>query len=527
MLQGKLSKAGLISTGSSRPILAVGAVLLGSFIANFHGRIFSIGLPDIRGALSLSFDEGSWLSTSVTAPQILIAPAVAWLATVFGLRRVLIGPGLLYALVSLLIPFARNYGSLLTLSIIHALLLGTFVPATMMIIFRGLSARWWLLAIAIYCVRVGYAQNVGVWTVGFYMDHFGWQWLYWQDIVLALLMAWLVYLGCPDQPVNRALLANADWGGMLLFGTGLAMIFAGLDQGNRLDWLGSGIVTSLLLAGALLLAGFFLNELLVRDAWASADVLLSRNVGLALIVLILFALTSVSNSSLVPNFLAGVAQLRPEQIGPVMLACATVPMLALLPLAIYLLKKADARFAAILGLTSFALAGLLGTRLTHDWSRGDFIPIVVLQGIGYAFTLFSLIVIVLSNSDPARATAFAAYVQVLRLGSAEIGTALMSTWLRVREQVHSNWLGRSVENGDAVVASVLNQLSARFADHGASLAPERSLGMLAKLVQREANVLAYIDGFWLTFAAAIFALLLLAFIGPPPAGPLTRGAADD
>jgi MFS transporter, DHA2 family, multidrug resistance protein len=94
---------------SRRPIFAVAAVLVGSFIANFHGRIFSVGLPDIRGALSLSVDEGAWLNTSATAPQILIAPAVTWLATVFGIRRVLIGPGLLYAVVSLLIPFARNY----------------------------------------------------------------------------------------------------------------------------------------------------------------------------------------------------------------------------------------------------------------------------------------------------------------------------------------------------------------------------------------------------------------------------------
>jgi DHA2 family multidrug resistance protein len=134
--------------------------------------------------------------------------------------------------------------------------------------------------------------------------------------------------------------------------------------------------------------------------------------------------------------------------------------------------------------------------------------------------LFSLIVMILSNSDPARATAFSAYIQVIRLGSAEIGAALISTWLRVREQVHSNWLGKSVEQGDAVVTNVLSQLSTRLAGQGASLAPEQALSTLAKLVQREANVLAYIDGFWLAFAAAVLALLLLALIGPPPPGPL-------
>ena len=65
------------------------AVLLGSFLANFDSRLTSVGLPDLRGAFSLGFDEGAWLSTAGIGSQIFIAPAVAWLATVFGMRRVL------------------------------------------------------------------------------------------------------------------------------------------------------------------------------------------------------------------------------------------------------------------------------------------------------------------------------------------------------------------------------------------------------------------------------------------------------
>ena len=80
-------------------------------------------------------------------------------------------------------------------------------------------------------------------------------------------------------------------------------------------------------------------------------------------------------------------------MSPVFLASAIVPMVLLLPLAIYLLGRLDARIVLVVGLTSFATAGLLGTPLTHDWSRGDFVPIL-LQAVGQTFTLFSLIVIV-------------------------------------------------------------------------------------------------------------------------------------
>ncbi len=462
--QGPLSRGGI----GPQPLFAVGAVLLGSFLANFDSRLTTVGLPDLRGAFSLGFDEGAWLSTASIGSQIFIAPAVAWLATAFGLRRVLGIPSLVYALVSLVIPFVHDYPVLLALSIVHGLLLGTFVPATLMIALRNLPIKWWLPAIAIYSIRVGFALDTSTSLVGFYVDHLGWQWLYWQGLVVAPLMGLMVYLGTPQEPVNRDVLRDADWGGMLLLGTGVSMIYAGLDQGNRLDWLESGTVMALLLGGG-----------------------------------VLFGL------------------LRPEQTGVLLFVYGALPMFVMVPVSIFLLRHVDPRGVVILGFSAFAAANLLGTQLTHDWALGDFVPIVILQSIGQAFTLLPIIILALSNSDPTRATAFAAYIQIVRLGGAEIGIALMGTWLRVREQIHSNFLGQHLENGSANVTRILKQLSESFAGHGAATAPARALGTLSAWVQRESNVLAYIDGFWLTFWLAIAALGFVALITRAPPGPLS------
>jgi DHA2 family multidrug resistance protein len=515
--QGPLSRGGI----APQPLFAVGAVLLGSFLANVDSRLTSVGLPDLRGAFSLGFDEGAWLSTAAIGSQIFIAPAVAWLATAFGLRRVLGIPSLVYALISLVIPFVRDYTTLMALSIAHGLLLGTFVPATLMIIFRNLPIRWWLPAIAIYSIRVGFALDTSTSLVGFYVDHWGWQWLYWQGVVIAPLMGLMVYLGTPPEPVNREVLEDADWGGMLLLGAGVSMVYAGLDQGNRLDWLESGTVAALLIGGALLCVAFLINEMIVPRPWAHVNVLFSRNVGLALVVILLYTLTSLSNSSLVPNFLAVVGQLRPEQTGVLLVTYGALPMFAMVPVSILLLRHFDPRGVLVIGLSAFAAASLLGTQLTHDWALDDFIMIVILQSIGQAFTLLPAIIVSLSNADFTRATAFAAYIQITRLGGAEIGIALMGTWLRVREQIHSNYIGQHVASGSDNVVRMLKQLSDSFASHGAAIAPARAVGSLSALVQRESNVLAYIDGFWLTFWLAMIALGFVALMTRAPPGPFT------
>jgi DHA2 family multidrug resistance protein len=523
MADSKVIRSGPVSTGgvSHHPVFAVGAVLLGAVLANFDTRIFSVGLPDLRGALSLSFDEGTWLSTAGTASQMFVAPAVAWLATVFGLRRVLGIPALIFAAISLLIPLVRDFHLLLALNIAHGLLLGTFVPATLMIAFRNLPMQWWMPAIAIYSARVGFTVNSSTWMVGFYVEHLGWQWMFWQDAIVAPLLALFVWLGTPHEPVNTAVREQADWGGMLLLGAGIAMIYAGLDQGNRLDWLGSGTVVALLAGGAGLVICFLINESIVKRPWAHAEVILSRNIGLALLGILFFSLTGLTNSSLAPNFLTSVALLRPEQSGTVFMIYGVLPMIVLVPLAIYLVRHYDARLTLIIGLMAFAAAALLGTQLTHEWAPGDFIPMVLLLSVGQSFTLLPILITAMANSDPKRSTAFSAYLQVVRLGGAEIGIALMATWLRVREQVHSNLLGQHVASGDADTAGILAKLSGRFLSHGEGLAQSRGTDTLAGMVAREANTLAYIDGFWLTFWLAIVALISVSMIARAPPGPFT------
>lgn len=514
---------GPVSVGvrSHHPLCAVGAVLVGAFLSNLHSRVFSIGLADLRGGFGLSFDEGAWLNTAATAPQILMAPAVAWLATVFGVRRLLTVPAVLYALVSLAIPLVPGFEPLLMLHILHGLLLGLFVPATIMVIVRNLPPRWWLPAIAVYAFRIAFAQNAGVALAGFYIDGPGWAWLYWQDLFVVPLMLTLVCLGAPREKVNRGLLARADWGGMLLFGAGLAMLYAGLDQANRLDWSESGTIIGLLGGGGALLLAFLVNEALVAEPWASAKVLLSRNILLMLVAAMAYTVTSLSNASLVPNFLITVRQLRPEQVGPLLLAWVVLPLAVLVPAAVVLLQRVDARLVLIAGLAAFAAASLLGTGLTQEWGPQDFIIIALLQAVGQAFTFLAVMMVAFANSNPTRATSFSAYIQVLRLGGAEIGGALLSTLLRVREQLHSNLLGQHILTGDARAVAAQTALAGRFVSHGPLSAAARGAGTLAALVQREANVLSYIDAFRFTFWMALAGMVAVALMTAAPPGPFT------
>ena len=55
---------------TTHPYLGVAGVLLGAMIATCTGRLMSVGLADIRGALQLGVDEASWINTSFNALQV-------------------------------------------------------------------------------------------------------------------------------------------------------------------------------------------------------------------------------------------------------------------------------------------------------------------------------------------------------------------------------------------------------------------------------------------------------------------------
>src|ERR1700759_331530 len=103
------------STLTTHPLLGIAGVLLGAMIATCTGRLISVGLADLRGALHLGVDEASWLGTEFNSAQMFIGPFSVYLGGLLGPRRVLLACASAFTVVSILLPFARNLPVLLVL----------------------------------------------------------------------------------------------------------------------------------------------------------------------------------------------------------------------------------------------------------------------------------------------------------------------------------------------------------------------------------------------------------------------------
>jgi DHA2 family multidrug resistance protein len=244
--------------------------------------------------------------------------------------------------------------------------------------------------------------------------------------------------------------------------------------------------------------------------------LFKRNLLQLMLLLAGFRFIILSTAYIIPTYLQSVQNFRELQVGSVLLWIALPQLIIVLPLGV-LLQKVDGRWVLAFGATLIGIACLMATDLTSDWATNDFLASQILQALGQSFALTAVIVLAVGAINPTDALTIGALLQMSRLFGGEIGTAFMQTFVRMREQVHSNLIGLHVDSLAALTADRLalyrNALSAHSADLAAAAA--RATGLLAAAIARQAAVLSFIDGFLAAAAGAYACLVLTALLLGP------------
>src|SRR6266536_5105897 len=134
--------ARVIGSLSQDPYVGTLGVFLGAGIVTLNGRLISVGLPDLRGALGLGVDEASWIPTAYNMALMFMGPFSVYLGALLGPRRVLLPAAAIFIFCSILLPFSPNLGVMLTLLVISGLASGTFYPLTLTYALRSLPMQF-------------------------------------------------------------------------------------------------------------------------------------------------------------------------------------------------------------------------------------------------------------------------------------------------------------------------------------------------------------------------------------------------
>src|SRR5207245_7243195 len=110
---------------------------------------------------------------------------------------------------------------------------------------RSIPLRFLPFTLALYATFVDGAVNVAPSLYGFFREHLSFHWMFWSCAVLTPLMLACIFRGIPAPPPRKPGAAPPSFAGFLYASAGFAMLFAALDQGQRLYWWRSALFNPL------------------------------------------------------------------------------------------------------------------------------------------------------------------------------------------------------------------------------------------------------------------------------------------
>jgi DHA2 family multidrug resistance protein len=523
------------------PLLGVAAVVMGAGTASLAGRLLSLGLADLRGHLGIGIDEGAWIGTAFNASTMFIGPLTVYLGALLGARRVMLVCGVVFTIVSACLPFAPSYGVLIVLLAIAGLSSGTFYPLTISFALLNVPLRFLALTLGVYATCIEGALNFAPSLYGFYVNHLSWAWMFWTSAVITPVVTACVYFGMPaPRPRPQMSGPKPSFAGFLYASAGLALLFAALDQGQRLDWWRSGVFAALVASGTFFLLCAIVRRMRAPNPLVDLPYLRKWNTIALAAGLFSFRFVLLATAFVIPQSLS-FRGLDASQFGPAVLWTA-MPEMVLAVFAAYLLTRGlDSRLLMALGFATIAAVCVVNAQFTSAWAAENYfrteLPMAVGQSFAFVGLVSSLILQAFSSGgldSPYRVLTFSAFLHGVRIFGGQLGTTLMARFISEQEKVHSYLVGLHVQPGGWIEDHTVRLLSAGLAarSNGSAGAAGRAVGLVAGSVRQQAYSLTFVDAFHLIAWVSVATLLLIATVrrfplnyrdlaaldaGPPPA----------
>jgi len=508
-----------------RTWIAVMGSMLGAFMAVLDIQITNASLREITGGIASTSVEASWVSTSYLIGEIVTIPLTAWLSRVFGLRWYLLCNVALFLVFSGLCGTAGNLTQMVIYRALQGFTGGVMIPTSFTVANTLLPPSKRSLGLALFGITATLGPAVGPYIGGWLTDRFGWQMVFYINLLPGALMLAAIFYSIDAQPLNLKLLQEGDWWGIACMAVGLGSFIAFLEEGQNQDWFTSAFIQHCFELAAFFIPLFLIIELRGKHPVVNLSLLLDRNLALASVVNFVMGAGLYGSVFLLPQYLEQVQQYSARQTGEYMILIG-LPQLVVFPFVPRLMKRFDLRLIVCVGAAIFGASCFLNTHMAPNFGGPQFQLANVIRALGQPFTIVPLSAIATAGLMKGQQGDGSALFNIARNLGGSVGTALLSTMITQREQFHDFRIGERVTTYSLQVQNFLNAQAAHFIRQGADpvLAMRRAYKSLQSAVQLSSFVMAFSECFFvmafviLSGSAAIWLCRKAKSGGGAPAG---------
>ncbi len=304
----------------------LGTVLLGATMSALDVSIVNVAMPTLTGTFGVSMSVIEWVAMAYMLTLTIFLPLFGRLADLYGRSRLYNLGFLVFAAGSVLCGAATSAGMMIASRVVQAVGAGLLQANSVALITHAFPANERGKAIGIQGAVQAIAMALGPFVGGILISAVGWRAIFFVNVPIGAVGTLAAVLILPrNQTTDRK--ERVDWAGAALLAAGLGLLVLALNEGVKVGWGSTRIVSYLAAAGALLA---LLVAVEVRTEHPLVDLRLFRNrtflIGNVTGMLSYFVLFAVM--FLMPFYLQKVLGLGSELTGslltPVPLAMAVV-----------------------------------------------------------------------------------------------------------------------------------------------------------------------------------------------------------
>jgi MFS family permease len=227
------------------------------FMAALDNLVVTTALPSIRKDMGGALEDLEWTVSAYTLTFAVLLMFGAALGDRFGRRRLFtVGIGIFTA-ASAAAALAPGMGELIAARAVQGVGAAILMPLTLTLLSAAVRPERRGVAFGIWGGVNGLAVATGPLIGGTLTEHLSWQWIFWVNVPVGLLVMPLTRLRLAE---SRGLNTRLDMPGTALVSAGLFGIVFALVRGNADGWTSGSVLTGLV-AGTVLLVAFVAYEL--------------------------------------------------------------------------------------------------------------------------------------------------------------------------------------------------------------------------------------------------------------------------
>ncbi|WP_022671292.1 DHA2 family efflux MFS transporter permease subunit [Hippea alviniae] len=499
----------------SKWIIAL-AVILPTLMEIVDTTIVNVSLPHIRGALSISLDESTWVLTSYMVSNAIIIPITGWLAIKFGRKKYLMFSIFAFTFFSFLCGYAPSFYFLVLSRFVQGIAGGGLQPLSQAILLESFPKEQRGMAMAIFGMGVVVGPILGPVLGGWITDNWGWRWIFFINIPVGILSILLIELFVFDPEYLKKAkekIESIDYMGLAFLAIAVGALQILLDNAQRKDWFESRFITTLAIISAVGFIMFIYNELKVEHPVVNLKIFKDRNYSLGNLVMFLGFFGFFGTIVLLPLYLQNLMGYTAFLAGLVLGPGALTTLIGM-PLTGKLLEKGFDPRKLLLG--SLIINAIAINIMAHFNLQADFWNVIYPRALqGFAIALFFVPLAAatfanISNEDMGNASGLFNFIRNI---GGSFGTAIVMTILSRRAQFHQSRLVENLTPLNDGFNHTLDVLSLKLHD------VMHQYAVIYKELLRQAYMLAFNDSFY--FCAILFVVLIpTVFLIKKPSGSL-------